>query len=765
MSRPLSFLLSFFLTFSALASPILLGTESPLGNPQLGAAASDQFSPSVAWNGRSGLVVWIDNRGRYPADTYYVRHDATRYLRVSPMRADGSLVNPEGTPLVPAIEARVATNGSSFLVVYCDVHGTYALPLDENGTPAGSSLPLTSFFNYGFDLLSNGHSFLFLIRGSTNEVAMLLGPSGVPSSTILLSSGAMPASLPAATLSGNEYAIAYRTAPCPSLPCTEDVHLARIADGGTYSDKAIIMGTDTGSALSLSSSENRLLLEILGYDGVRTLITDFAGNVIAPLKTITTESLALEGKVASYWDGQRFLVTWPVAPLATETILDTRVKAIRVSDSNEIVDAEPAVLATGDPFDLTLTRTDGRIAMFWVSESDVFHRTVSSTAELFTQQSLKEPAVFSVRAQSQIALAQNGSDAIRVWREGSLDSHVMLSIAGKTIEVAASTDRDLLDPSVARGGNVVLVFWRDMEKLSYPVISFAGYRTYARRFTGSGTAIDAAPILVSRNDSDYVDRELGTTVAFDGTNFIALWSGSSWSGTALQPTIRAARVSPNGTVLDMTPAFLQAPVELGFSSGLHAAWTGSDLLVTWSNWNDYRGILISPPPPPRTAQIVARIDTAAMKVIDSRAFWNDIGLSKSASLSWNGSAALITAVHSGCIEATLVDASLHTLQDRMNIECVSSYPGIASPSGAWNGNEYVLTWAVNRPAGDMIRAMRFDRELTPIDEAPSDLVAGYEPVSMGTELAYVRIDFDVPRAFRRTIERIAATGRGRAAGH
>src|SRR5581483_9203673 len=616
------------LTVSLSAAPLKLGPESPLSSPQLGAAASEQYSPAAAWNGRTGLMTWIDGRGRYPADSWALRHPATRYLRVSPMREDGSLVNPNGTPLVPASTARLASNGSGFMSAYSDDAGIHLLPLGGDGTPAGTPVTLTSYYTYDFELISNGHSYLFVTPAGSSMIWMLLSATGAVQATGSLGTGAIGATAGATAVAGGDYQLAYRTGPCPALPCTPDIHLARIQDDGALFDKQVVRGTDTGTALALASSGNRLLLEILGNSDVRTMVIDLNGNVIAPLQTVVQKQLAIEGRQPAFWDGQNFLVTWPAAPAADQTVADIQIEGLRVSPANAIVDASPAVLANRAASTMSFTNTSLQTVMLWYSMSDVFRRAFISTAELFTTPALKEPAVLSARAQSQIELAAATTQPIRVWREGSLDQHIMLSAGGTIVEAASSSDRDLVDPSVARGGNTILVFWRSLPS-TYGLQSVAttGYRTYARRFTADGVAIDPQPVLIFGGDRDYVRIELGTAAAFDGRNFIVLWSGSHWAGDTAQPSIRAVRIAPSGEILDPSPVFIPAPLEMGASSSLRAVWTGRELLVAWSSWSDFSSILTSPPPPPRTALEIVRLDTGSMQVAASRMLWNDIGLS------------------------------------------------------------------------------------------------------------------------------------------
>jgi len=718
-----------------------LGPETPIGTRDSGAAASFQYAPSVAWNGRTGLAVWTDERGTYPADTYPPRVFGTRMLRVSPMRADGSLVIPGGTPLFRAWKARIASNGSSFMLAYRTDTETHVVPLDENGHPDGADTLVGREYGFDFDIVSNGRTFLFVSPASAHSIqAIVFQPSGVPYAAKTFDTGLYAPAPPAAAAIGDIYAVAYRAG---------DIHLAVLAENAATTDNVVVAAEDANGNISLAASDDRLLLAFVSNGNVRTLIAGRDAKAITPLKLQATPNNYADVAEAAFWDGRSFLVTWHGANL----------EAMRVSRDNEPLDASPAVLGEKFPSQISFARTSDGIVALWTSNGDVLRRSFASNAELFTRPAEGTPEVLSVRAQSQISLAQFGSAPLRVWREGSFDAHVMLSLNGTTIDVASSTARELRDPSAARGGNVVLVFWRDVPKSDYQALGTTGYRTYARRFALDGTALDAQPILIHDDPTPFVEGILETATAFDGRNFIVIWSG---------PRMRATRISPNGTLLDATPLSIESPAEVGINSGMHAVWTGSELLVAWASWADYRNLLISPRPPARSAALIARLDTrgTAMKVNDVRAVWQGPGLSKRIDLAWNGAHALLASVHSGCAEATLLDATLDPVTSAQG-DCLATYP-ITEPAAAWNGGEFVLAWS-----SDTVHAMRFDASLqkldaTPFEVAPAGVIA-YEPAlaasGSGVEITYVRMDELVPRLFARTLDRISAIPRGRAAGH
>jgi hypothetical protein len=767
MTRPLSVLLGVLLsTLSAFAAPVHLGPETPLGTQGIGAAASLQASPSAAWNGHTGLVVWTDDRGHYPAEGYNLTSFDQRMLRVSPMHADGSLVNPKGTPLVPALTARIASNGSSnFLLVYSNDNGTFAVALDESGRIVGTPVALTAAYSSDFSIVSNGHTYLFAGVNNNAIEAMVFSESGLPIAFETFTAGPAAATAPAATAIGDHYAIAYRAFPCASLPCDPIIRLAVMSEDAIATDQVLISGTDVSGTLSMAANEDRLLLALINTSGVRTIVAGSDGKAITPLTTVTPKQVYVDRQPPVYWDGQNFLVTWQVPPFGNETLDQFRFEGVRVSSNNNVLDSSPAVIARNAPLDLSFTRTSNGTVAIWYSQSDILRRSFASTGELFTKSEAPTPEVLGVHAQSEVTAVPFGAEPLRVWREGSLDVHVMLAIGAKTIDVAASSDRDLRDPSVARGGNVILVFWRDLLRSPYFSFNGTGYRTYIRRFALDGTPLDPEPLLVANADSEFTDTELGTATAFDGRNFIVLWSGST--------SLRAMRISPIGGFIDAAPLFIESPQQLPGNTSVHAIWTGSELLVAWSAWNDYRGILLSPPPPPRTAITAARLDTSGsrMKVIDTRTLWQDSVLSTRIDFAWNGTNALIASIHGGCVEATLIDASLATVQENAGVACNTFFQGVDRPATAWNGSEFVVAWSQKTTGGNAVRATRFDRSLRLLDDAPFAVapsgVEAFEPVvaasAAGTDVTYVRVDAatEVPRAFTRTLDRIGMIPRGR----
>jgi hypothetical protein len=120
------------------------------------------------------------------------------------------------------------------------------------------------------------------------------------------------------------------------------------------------------------------------------------------------------------------------------------------------------------------------------------------------------------------------------------------------------------DPAVAFDGTNYLVVWSDDR---------AGERDlYAARLTPGGTVLDPAGIPVGTMPGFQTEPE----VTFDGNNFLAVWVHRAGGVSQVQ----GARVSPGGTLLD--PAGILIADGLGQDqSGLALTSDGTNSLVAW----------------------------------------------------------------------------------------------------------------------------------------------------------------------------------------
>ena len=118
-------------------------------------------------------------------------------------------------------------------------------------------------------------------------------------------------------------------------------------------------------------------------------------------------------------------------------------------------------------------------------------------------------------------------------------------------------------PAVAFDGTNFLAVWADLRNPT-PQDPFS-YDIYAARITPDGSVLDVTGIPIAHNYPEAPAPD----VAFDGTNFLVVWNGGS---------IYGARVSPDGVVLDPEPLIVGGG---GPTSGPAISAGGGSSLVTW----------------------------------------------------------------------------------------------------------------------------------------------------------------------------------------
>jgi Protein of unknown function (DUF3152) len=143
---------------------------------------------------------------------------------------------------------------------------------------------------------------------------------------------------------------------------------------------------------------------------------------------------------------------------------------------------------------------------------------------------------------------------------------------------AAASPEDQHAPAVAFDGRQYLVVWHDRRQ--------AGSDVYAARVDTAGTVLDPAGIAVSTASG--VQRN--AAVAFDGANFLVVWEDGRSRATG--PDVYAARVSPEGAVLD--PGGFPVSAAPAAESSPAVARTGTGVLVAWGSGSDIRGARLSP---------------------------------------------------------------------------------------------------------------------------------------------------------------------------
>ena len=551
------------------------------------ALTNDAFShqtPAVASDGARYFVVWKDTRNGANCDIYGTRVDSS-----------GTVLDPDGiaVSLTPEGQAdpAVAFGDTSYLVVWVDsrngvanIYGTRVTAagavLDPSGIaicadPAGQVVPAVAF---------DGASWLVAWQDSRDGEPDIYGTRVATDGSVLDSSGIAIASLaedqayPAIASDGTTFLVTWQDKRGGSFL---DIYGARLSADGAVLDS---------SGILISAAVNDQSLPAATFDGVNYLVVwdDFRGNgtydiyatridpggtVLDPAGIAVSRYASQEYAPAVAFSGSNFLTVWHDSRNSHKDIY-----GIRVGTDGTVLDLRqiPISTAAGSQSNPAMASDGTNYLAVWHewrtdSVNDIFAVRVALDGAVLDSLGI----AISTAAKDQIypAVAAGTTGFLAVWqdyRNGNYDiygarvaaSGSLLDPTGIGVAVAAGAQEY---PAVAFDGTNYFVVWQDRRGASYDI--------YGARVSLGGILQDATGIAVSTAVGD----QLQPAVAFDGTNYVVVWQDNR-SGTY---DVYAARVAPNGTVLDA--AGIAVSTAAGAQESPALAFDGTNYFAVWQD--------------------------------------------------------------------------------------------------------------------------------------------------------------------------------------
>jgi hypothetical protein len=549
-----------------------------------------QDYPAVAFDAANFVVVWSDYRNGRTSDIYGAR--------VTPggtvLDPDGIAISTEGNnEYWPA----VACDGANYLVVWQDgrngppyrifgarvSHG--GIVLDSAGfavstAEAEEQRPAVSFdgINYltVWEDARGGHRGIYGARVSQNGAVL-------DSDDIAVSTASGFNNNPAVSFDGTDFMVVWQF----WHNDTGGTHGARVTQSGHVLDSTAI-------AVSTSAVEQSMpavaqggagFLVVWSDDRNRADYGDIYGTRLTPDGTpLDSNGIAVstgandQYEPAVAFDGTNFLVVWRDWRIGS----GYDIFGIRLSPNGIALDSVSFAIAdvAGDQYypAVAFDGTDFLVAWEdWRNGlSDIYAARVAPQGTVLDPDGI--PVSTATNRQYVPAVAFDGANFLVSWEDNRSGSHwdiyaARVSPEGSVLDpdgIPVSTAmNDQYVPAIAFDGVNFLVTWNDYRSGSYSDI-------YAARVTPQGTVLDPGGIPVSTaTDHQYVPA-----VAFNGTNFLVVWTdyrGGSYSD------IYAARVAPQGTVLDSNG--IPVSTATNYQEYPAVAFDGANFLVTWE---DYR---------------------------------------------------------------------------------------------------------------------------------------------------------------------------------
>jgi hypothetical protein len=488
--------------------------------------------------------VWSDNRREEASGDVYG-------ARVTP---SGAVLDPAGIAIGTGPSAqsvpRVAFGGGTYLVVWTEQ------------VPTGT----------GTDI----------VGARVDPSGVVPDPSGIPVST---STGNQYD--PVVAYGGGTFLVAWQDG--TGFPGPPSVRGARLSPAGAVLDPSgVVISAGHANlyqpALAFGGGVFQAVwidVRVQGAPAVYGARVSPAGAVLDPegFAISTVSPFPFEPAVA--FNGTDFLAVWGTGSYPQ------RLVGARVAPSGAVLDPAGIAIApdaAGDATRPAVVAMGSTFLIAWFDSSGVPPISLVG-ARVDAGGTSLDPAGFVIAdavfdysfSSSRPGLSAGGGGAFAAWpddRHGGSSSHVYATAIGPDGSVAGPGD--LIDRSadeqrssaVAFDGTNHLVVWSGSR-------SGSTFEIYGARVSPTGRVLDPTAIRISpdAHPPAGVDVSL-VAVDFDGANFLVVWQGASGA-------MSAARVSPAGEVLDRP---IRLPTEWA-PYHLSVAFNGTDHLVTWQEFD------------------------------------------------------------------------------------------------------------------------------------------------------------------------------------
>jgi hypothetical protein len=555
-------------------------------------AAGGQMSPKAAFDGTNYLVVWYDSRSGSSSDIYGTRMDT-----------NGTVLNTPGIAISTAAEDQffpsVSFDGTNYLVVWQDDRSGLAFDIfgarvQQSGVvldAAGIAIDTSADDQSNPQISFDGTNYLVVWHdrrsGSTNDIygtridktGTVINPAG-----IAITTAPNEQYYPSSSFDGTNYLVTWYDRRDGS---SYDIYGARVQQSGVVLEPT---GIEICSAPNNQSTPSIVFngtywLAIWrdersgGYSDIYGARVEQSGTVLDTNGILVSSSAQLQANSAVAFDGTDYLVVWQEE--RDETSID--IYGIRVDQAGHALDSTSIAISTSTGNqEYPAVAFDGtNYLVAWQDDRggsgyDIYGARVAKSGTV-----LDAPGIAistAVQRQRYPSIAFDGTNYLVVWDDerggvsssdiyGSLvdKSGNVLNTSGIVISDAAYWQRN---PSVAFDGTNYLVVWGDYGSGTFEE------DIYGARVDKTGGVLDQSGIAISTATKG----QWFPSVAFDGTNYLAIWFDRR-DGNAEKTY--GTRIAQNGTILD--PAGIDISLHAGGQTYPAIAFADTSYVAVWSD--------------------------------------------------------------------------------------------------------------------------------------------------------------------------------------
>jgi hypothetical protein len=507
-------------------------------------ASDDQKGSAVAFDGTNFLVVWTDYRNNPDTCDIYG-------ARVTPA---GVVLDPSGIAISTAAYDQyvpaVAFDDTNFLVVWTDgrsgspdIYGSRVTPAGVVLDPSGIAISTAAYCQRRPAVAFDGANCLVVweddrsadtshIYGArVSQAGTVLDPTG-----IAISTAAYGQSFPAVAFDGTNFLVVWQDW---RSGVDSDIYGARVTQAGVVRET---------SGIGISRAADYQLYPAVAFDGTN------------------------------------FLVVWQ----DTRSGVDNDIYGARVTQAGVVLDSAGIAISTAAGYkESPVVAFDGtNFLVVWTNGGDIYGARVTQAGLVLDPSGIAistaaygrySPAVAFDRTNSLVVWEDSRSGVdYDIYGARVTPAGVVLDSAGIAISTAAGYQES---PVVAFDGANFLVVWQDFRSADTSDI-------YGARVTQAGVVLDPSGIAIST--AAY--SQFFPAVGFDGANFLVVWQDTRNGGGYLSD-IYGARVTPAGVVLD--PAGIPISTAVSSQGTPALAFDGTNYLVVWTV-DDIYGARVTP---------------------------------------------------------------------------------------------------------------------------------------------------------------------------
>ncbi|MCB8924171.1 MAG: PKD domain-containing protein [Ardenticatenaceae bacterium] len=423
------------------------------------------------------------------------------------------------------------------------------------------------------------------------------------------------------------------------------------------------------------------------------MFLDASGNPQSALPFPIAQAKGSQTTPNVFWNGTNWLVVFRTSTLSgTGFFYDTALAAVRISAAGQLLDETPIILynTAGSYWDIASDGTDWFIAY---EDGDIFAVKLTGDGQLQQPGTILVPQTFYTR--SNLDLACTGGVCLLTFTDQGTTGAVRFD---SNVNVLGGGMFTLLDGAfvsdLAANGTEFYAVWTD-QLPDFTIASFGSrLDTNANLLDGTNT------MIANQNGAN------APAVGWDGTNWLAAWN--------FVFDLYTARISAAGQVLDPGGVLVSNLTLDSISLGATAVTSNGSLQMVRSEFanNEYDVFTVNIPVSNVAGPLVPVSMSAPTQVFaDSAVGSNGYMMSYRSD---TGSAYRLM--------AQPLDASGTPLTSEPIMLASGDYlTGPGTPSVAWNGSNYVITWGQD----GIIYAQRLQQNGTLIDANPITVMAGF----------------------------------------